>query len=223
MWAAGVVATSVVVLVIGSQLARWTDQDVDWYTGFGQWLGAIASLLAAGAALWIATSDRRGTARRAREERTRAREDERVRLERVASLVRVSYEGDALFMGNAITIVIENLRQDVIVNLEVTKYVIDGVNYARAEGWLSAFVDRVPRTADGGQAPLARTVPPNSILKLRPQTGLHFSDPRWVPEAAPSLIEITYLDTAGLRWRVDSSGKAVRIPDHHDPESRSTP
>ncbi|MBM4509284.1 hypothetical protein GS421_06865 [Rhodococcus hoagii] len=41
-----------------TQIALESGQDVAWYSGFGQWLGALGSMIAAGVALWIATSER---------------------------------------------------------------------------------------------------------------------------------------------------------------------
>lgn len=58
-WAAAITVGSVALLWLGSQIAKWIGQDVQWYTGFGQWLGAVGSLIAAGVALWIAVTDRR--------------------------------------------------------------------------------------------------------------------------------------------------------------------
>jgi hypothetical protein len=62
-WA--VVATAVFIggLFAASQIAHDRHQSVDWYTGFGQWLGALGSFVAAGAALLIATRDRRERSR----------------------------------------------------------------------------------------------------------------------------------------------------------------
>lgn len=48
----------VAVLFVGSQIAHDRGQSVSWYTGFGQWLGALGSFTAAFAALWISVSDR---------------------------------------------------------------------------------------------------------------------------------------------------------------------
>jgi hypothetical protein len=47
------------VLWAGSQFAHDRGQSVEWYTGFGQWLGGLGSLTAAIVALWIATRDRK--------------------------------------------------------------------------------------------------------------------------------------------------------------------
>jgi hypothetical protein len=58
-WAVVIAALSIGALFAGSQIARNWGQDVNWYTGFGQWLGALGSFAAAAAALWIATTDRR--------------------------------------------------------------------------------------------------------------------------------------------------------------------
>src|SRR5271163_933725 len=58
-WAIAGIATSVFVLFVGSQIAHDRGQSVEWYTGFGQWLGGLGSLIAAGVALWIAVTERR--------------------------------------------------------------------------------------------------------------------------------------------------------------------
>jgi hypothetical protein len=58
-WAVAGALLSVGALFAGSQIAHDRGQSVDWYTGFGQWLGALGSFIAAGAALLIATRDRR--------------------------------------------------------------------------------------------------------------------------------------------------------------------
>ncbi|WP_299562841.1 hypothetical protein [uncultured Mycolicibacterium sp.] len=46
-----IVVVSVALLTGGSVAAHRLNQDVDWYAGAGQWLGALGSLLAAGMAL----------------------------------------------------------------------------------------------------------------------------------------------------------------------------
>ena len=58
-WAVPGTACSIFALWAGSQFARDRGQSVEWYTGFGQWLGAVGSLIAATVALWIATRDRK--------------------------------------------------------------------------------------------------------------------------------------------------------------------
>jgi hypothetical protein len=71
-WAATITVVSIGVLFAGSQIAHNRGQTVDWYTGFGQWLGALGSFIAAGAALWISVSDRRhSTAERKAQRRSR--------------------------------------------------------------------------------------------------------------------------------------------------------
>lgn len=65
---------SIGCLFVGSQIAYEHGQSVAWYTGFGQWLGALGSFAAAGVALWISTSDRRDReSERLAEEQTHAR------------------------------------------------------------------------------------------------------------------------------------------------------
>ncbi len=87
-WAVVIAAVSIGVLFAGSQIARDNGQSVDWYTGFGQWLGALGSFTAAGAALWISTSDRRHTMA----DRRRATIQQDADLKRQAGLVRVTAE-----------------------------------------------------------------------------------------------------------------------------------
>lgn len=73
-WPLTVATAAVAALWGGSQIAHDTGQSVDWYTGFGQWLGGLGSLIAAGVALLIATRDRRDRiAERRNEESTHAR------------------------------------------------------------------------------------------------------------------------------------------------------
>ena len=63
-WAVTLTVVAVLLLWLVSQVAVWSGQDVAWYAGFGQWLGALASLIVAGVALWIAVSERRQADRR---------------------------------------------------------------------------------------------------------------------------------------------------------------
>ena len=55
-WSVAIEIGSVGILFAGSQIAHNHRQSVEWYTGFGQWLGALSSFIAAGAALWISVS-----------------------------------------------------------------------------------------------------------------------------------------------------------------------
>lgn len=52
-------AVSIAVLFAISQIAYVRSRSVEGYTGFGLWLGALGSFVAAGAALWISVSNRR--------------------------------------------------------------------------------------------------------------------------------------------------------------------
>ncbi|MDC8980680.1 hypothetical protein PR370_01045 [Mycobacterium marinum] len=73
-WATAGIAVGLFVLWGGSQYAHDLGQSVEWYTGFGQWLGGIGSLVAALVALGIATRDRNErTIERRDEEKTHAR------------------------------------------------------------------------------------------------------------------------------------------------------
>jgi hypothetical protein len=57
-WAITITTALIAMLFVASQIAHDRGQNVEWYSGFGQWLGALGSLTAAAAALWIATRDR---------------------------------------------------------------------------------------------------------------------------------------------------------------------
>jgi membrane protein implicated in regulation of membrane protease activity len=58
-WAIKGTACSLFLLWAGSQFTHDRGQSVEWYTGFGQWLGGLGSLIVATVALWIATRDRK--------------------------------------------------------------------------------------------------------------------------------------------------------------------
>ncbi len=104
-WAVVGSAVLVGVLFAASQIAHNRGQSVDWYTGFGQWLGALGSFVAAGAALWIATRDR--------EDRKREREDADLAQARLVQVevvqarneftVRIHNYGDRAIIGAAVT------------------------------------------------------------------------------------------------------------------------
>ncbi len=79
-WAIASATVAVSLLFIGSQIAHDRGQSVNWYTGFGQWLGALGSFIAAGVALWISVNDRHD-----RLSELRAEEQARARLVRVSA------------------------------------------------------------------------------------------------------------------------------------------
>ena len=76
-WGPTSVVLSVLVLLLGGQISRWIGQDVNWYAGFGQWLGALGSIVAAVAALWIATTDRKRADLKLAQEKVERNDDRR--------------------------------------------------------------------------------------------------------------------------------------------------
>ena len=119
-WAIAVTATSVFVLWAGSQIAHDRGQSVEWYTGFGQWLGGLGSLIAAGVALWIAVTERRHVERQ--------READ---LMRQAALVQITATklGKQQAVGPAFPaagVMVRNRRTDRIFDIKVTQFVMRG-------------------------------------------------------------------------------------------------
>ena len=150
-WAITITAVSVVVLFAGSQIAHDRGQTVDWYTGFGQWLGALGSFVAAGAALWISVSDRRYNMA----ERQRAEDQQEADRERQAGLVRVTAEmlGQSQAVGPSIatpSIGIRNRRTDRIYDIEVTKYIHRGQEVDLVVDMVNGFTVSPPRPSQTG-------------------------------------------------------------------------
>ena len=147
-WSVTITAVSVGALFAGSQVARNWGQDVNWYTGFGQWLAASGSFVAAGVALWISVSDHRHNM--ADRKRTETHQD--ADLNRQAGLVRVTAEmlGKRQPVGPSIStpsIGIRNRRSDRIFEIEVTKFVHDGQETDLNVAFMNGFTV-FPRTQE---------------------------------------------------------------------------
>lgn len=201
----------VLVVYIGSQIAHDSGQSVEWYTGFGQWLGAIASFAAAATAVWIATADRR----RADQIRADERNQENRDLARQAGLVSVTARtlGQRQPLGPAPgvpSVAILNRRSEPIFAVEIVKLVLRGeeqalpleldmtngfVLYPRPE----KHKDRFPLAAEFEGI----TVEPDQLLGIHHPSGL--------PGGVADYVAVAYTDRSGRRWQVDTCGEVTRM------------
>jgi uncharacterized membrane protein YeaQ/YmgE (transglycosylase-associated protein family) len=215
-WTAVGIVGSVLLLLVGSQLARWWGQDVYWYTGFGQWLGAIGGIIAAIVALYIATSDRREAGRVRREEHEEREND----LKREAALVRVlarrlnmtTIGYPEAYCGVLVT----NRRVNPIFDLELTRFVSSGSAVTDPE-LLRAKIhpkdERTPPIRFLNQIQFVRLVTDQQIaLALKGHA-----------DTPADYVAVRYTDTAGHRWQVDTKGDVVRIHERFIPPDPSAP
>ena len=208
-WAVTITFLCVGVLFIASQIARDLGQSVDWYTGFGQWLGALGSFIAAGAALWISTTDRR----RADAARQRVEDQEKADLERQAGLVRVTAEmlGQRQAVGpalNAAAVGIRNRRPDRIFDVEVVKFIHHGQEMELDIDMVNGFAVFPRRPEHENRFPFKSelagiTLAPDEWLVLYQQDSL--------PGTPADYAAVRYTDTACRRWEVDTKGAVTRI------------
>ena len=200
-----VTVVSVVILFVGSQVARWRGQNVDWYAGFGVWLGALGSVIAAGVALWIAVTERsRIDAERAHAE---ARED--ADLARQAGLVRVTAamlskrQAVGSSYGRA-GIEIRNRRAECVFEINIVRYVLEGqVLDVEIDGF--GAIDLFPRDREGWYH--AKELP---NLALEPHKRLSVF-PHGLPDTPADYAAVEYTDISGRRWRVDTEGEVTRL------------
>ncbi|MGW9568372.1 hypothetical protein [Prescottella equi] len=195
MWGAAT-ALAVLVLWAGTQLMIAFDRDPAWYTGFGQWLGALGSLIAAAVALGIATTDRRNAANL----RKREREDRDADLIREAGLVRVEVRD--YNRGATSAVAVKNWRRSRIFEIEVleAKTADTGteLEFERRYWWY---------TEDKGKVPVLRDYLHNFALSN--------SESLWlVPRegAVPKSATLRYTDESGRRWQVDTEGNTRKLP-----------
>jgi len=187
----------VAILWGATQLAMQFGQDVDWYAGFGQWLGALASVFAAGIALWIATSDRRDRMNEQRRELT---------LE--ASLVRVQIGRG--WMPNPVNypdsrecITVTNWRRSELFDIEVRQ--------------LRTAGDQDIGTDKFSQVVVYSAEKPEILLREARQLRWVPIDPKAYFVLFPAAREelsyaaIRYTDSAGRRWQVDSNNAVIRL------------
>ncbi|WP_157935600.1 hypothetical protein [Mycobacteroides abscessus] len=196
-WAAVITVGSVSLLWLGSQVAKWIGQDVQWYTGFGQWLGAIGSLIAAGVALWIAVTDRRQV--------DMQRDAD---LAREAGLVRVTAEKLAQRkVGGRVAraaVGIRNRRTSRIFEIRVAQFVIQGQDVPLELPMVNGF-DLYPserETSYTGTNIADLAVKPDQWLALFPLGD---------PDVLADYVAVEYTDANGRRWKVDTNQTVIRI------------
>lgn len=207
-WAGTISAVSVGALLAGSQIARDRGQSVDWYAAFGGWLSALGSFVAAGSALWIATSDRR----RSDAERRCLEDQKEDDLRRQAGLVRVTAEmiGRGQAVGPSIrtpAVGIRNRRTGRIFDIEVVRFIHDGVETKLTPEMVNGFNISPPRPNQQGRFYF------DSQLK-----GLVLETDEWLviyqqddlPGTPADYAAVRYTDGAGGRWEVDTRGMVAR-------------
>jgi hypothetical protein len=205
-WAITILAASIAVIAAGSQVAHDRGQSAEWYSGFGSWLGALGSFGAAGAALWISMSDRRHSV--ADRQRTEDRQD--TDLKRQAGLVRVTAEklGRSQAVGPNIetaSIGIRNRRPDRIFDIKVEKF----VHHAQE-------VDLVPALVNGFTVFRRRQ---EHFYLAAQLPGIALETDEWLiiyqqddlPNTSADYASVTYTDSLGRRWAVDTDGAVDRL------------
>jgi len=205
-WAAIITAVSVVGLLVGSQIAHDRGQSVGWYTGFGQWLGALGSFIAAGAALWISMSDRRHNM--AERQRTEDRQD--ADLKRQAGLVQVTAKmfGKSQPIGPALptaSIGIRNRRTDRIFDIGVVKFIHHGEEMELTVGRVNGFAVS-PRKQKSYY--FAEQLPG---LALETDEWLVIYQQDTLPNTPADFASVRYTDSMGRRWEVDTEGAVTRL------------
>jgi hypothetical protein len=207
-WAVTIAMASAFVLFAGSQIAHDRGQTVDWYTGFGQWLGALGSFVAAGAALWISMSDRRHNV----EERQRTEDQQNADLERQAGLVQVTAErlGQRQAAGPNIvraSVGIRNRRSDRIFDIEVVKFVHNGRETDLEVEIVNGFAVSPVRPEHRNSFPKRADLPG---IALATDEKLVIYQQGSIPDTQAEYVAVRYTDPAGRRWEVDTEGVVVR-------------
>ncbi|MGV0750514.1 hypothetical protein [Mycolicibacter minnesotensis] len=193
-WAATGTVLSVLTLWAATQLAIWQGQSVTWYTGFGQWLGALGSLIAAGVALWIATTDRRRSDQR-READLAQREAD---LTREAGLVQI----DAGAYKSSAGIRIRNRRSSRIFDIKVTKFVLNGTEVAQLDLY---SIDMFPKSEGARYYPADL---PHFAIEVDQEMYLY---PNGIPNMPAGYVRVEYTDSSGRRWQVDTDRAVERL------------
>jgi uncharacterized membrane protein len=180
---------AVAVLSICSQIAKDHRQAVDWYTGFGQWLGALATFIAAVVALVIATTDRR----RADDQRHAEQADRERDLSREAGLVRVDPSSEPSFH-----VVARNHR--------LTKICEITVHLDRSDQ------PSPVRTFDTSNY----TGGPDREAKYLPAIAVEAGETiafKMDGTQNPTHVALRYTDSTGRRWEVDHQRKVRKVTD----------
>jgi hypothetical protein len=198
-WAIATTVISLFVLFAGSQIAHDRGQSVAWYTGFGQWLGGLGSLIAAAVALWIAVTERRHVDRQ-----------QEADLARQAGLVQVAASkkfGKRDIMGPrfaAASVSVRNRRTDRIFDVELTRFVMQGNDIGSLE---FSEIELFPES-DGASSRRIRptldgiTVAPDQLLLIFPNDQ---------PDIPADYASVEYTDSSGRRWHVDTDKRVRRI------------
>ena len=169
-----------------------------WYTGFGQWLGALGSLIAAAVALGIATADRRHAAGL-----RKAEQDERdADLAREAGLVRVEFDDvvDSLSGATVRVLVVKNWRRSRLFEVDVNCFEAHGSD---PHPGISPIVVRYNGIGPAQEVSNRRL----GAIALREGVQLEIRSANGAP---PAYGSIHYTDEAGRRWEVDSDGVIAR-------------
>ncbi|MEE2853759.1 MAG: hypothetical protein VX424_14060 [Actinomycetota bacterium] len=208
-WAAIITAAVIAVVVAGSQIAHDRGQSVEWYTGFGQWLGALGSFAAAAAALWISVSDRQ----RSDEERRQGNAQVEADLGRQAALVRVTAEmlGRRQAVGPAIrtaALGIRNRRTDRIFDIEVLEFVHQGEKKDLPVARVNGFAVYPRREEHASRFPFSEELPG---MTLDTDEWLVIYQPDQMPNVPADYAAVAYTDAAGRRWQVDTEGSVKRL------------
>lgn len=206
-WSVAIAIGSVGILFAGSQIAHNHSQSVEWYTGFGQWLGALGSFIAAGAALWISVTDRRN----ALADRKRAEAQQDADLQRQAALVTVAAKELARRQAvgasyKAAGVRIRNRRTDRIFDIEVVRYVHTGQDVELQPARINGF-DVFPIETDRG----FRHSSELAGLALQTDQTLAIYQPGYLPNTPAEYASVRYTDSAGRRWEVDTAGAVTRL------------
>lgn len=205
-WTALGTLTAVLLLWAGTQLAKTSGQSVEWYTGFGQWLGALGSIIAAVVALWIATSDRRRADQIREDDRAEAAAD----LARIAGLVLVSaaryVPALRLMPGESQAgVAVRNRRDSPVYDIRFVRFIHGGVEIPDLKFARQMRIYPL----EGEWIPLTESLP---HLSLEPDQ-IMVVYPRDVPDDPADYVAVQYTDQVGLRWEVDTKGgPARRVP-----------
>ncbi|MET3642804.1 hypothetical protein ABIC73_004407 [Prescottella equi] len=188
---------AVLVLWGGTQLAIARGQDVAWYTGFGQWIGALGSLIAAAVALGIATTDRRHAADLRKAEQA----DRDADLAREAGLVRVEIKkvADNLSGADVKVLTVKNRRQSRLFEVDVICFETYGAEPQSGVGTILVRDNPDPVEEVSKLRLVDTPMRPGAMLEIRSANG-----------APPVYGSIHYTDEAGRRWEVDSKRKIAR-------------
>ncbi|WP_328411951.1 hypothetical protein [Nocardia sp. NBC_00403] len=199
----------VVALAAGTKLAKDHGQGADWYTGVGQWVGGLGSLIAAGIALWIATSDRRRADRLRSEEQERqaadlAREAGLVMIDarRLASVVRIA-PGDS-----KAGVSVRNRRRSRLFDIEIVRFVQQGEEVADLE-LQRQFGVFDPAANEGKNRTRSDLIDLLPVLVLNSDQVLTLF-PKNRPDVPADYVAVRYTDESGMRWEVDTDGSPAR-------------